>query len=113
YGQATRPPQEELKEEVWTSNSNFTEPWYLYRFANYLLRPEVSQGPQGGVEMYIGNLGSITINHYTQTVTDLIELMKVDSVEKIYASQPTWVQQYQYRNVAKVRQFGWEGSATM
>jgi len=49
-------------------------------------------------------------------VSDLIQAVTVDSVFLTYLLSPTgsfWYTQYQYQNAAKVRQQGWEGTASI
>jgi outer membrane receptor for ferrienterochelin and colicin len=110
YGQATRPPSPDMRlssEETWIG---YDPTRILVQFESPDLRPEYSRGPQGGVEIYDGSLGSFTVNRYRQTVSDLIQRVYVDSitVKSVSTGSTLNVRQGQYLNAATIRQQGWE-----
>jgi len=115
YGRATREPSPENRLENITHNTAYQPAQWVSRLANPLLRPEYSRGPEGGFEVYYGSHLSFTLNRYSQRITDLIELVNVDSLEVLRLSDNTtvYVQQSQFLNTASVRQHGWEATGSM
>jgi outer membrane receptor for ferrienterochelin and colicin len=115
YGRATRPPNPDMRRHVVYLDPNFDPASYAGQLANPDLTPEYSRGPQGGLELYYGNLLSLTVNHYSQRVTDLIQGVTVDSILRVRRSDGAQIYygQGQYRNVANMRQVGWESSASV
>jgi outer membrane cobalamin receptor len=115
YGRATRPPAPDMRLEVMSVSTTYNPGSWVSQFAAPDLTPEYSRGPQGGVELYYGSVGSLTINRYRQTISDLIQRVPVDSVPlvRVLNNQIDNVLQYQYLNVAKIRQQGWEFTGSL
>jgi len=64
------------------------------------LRPERQRGSDGGVDLYWGARGSLSVTYYTQRVIDLIELTLGPTVDS--------VTQQQQQNVGAISNRGWE-----
>src|SRR5690606_13165731 len=97
YGRSTRAPGVETRIEQSYTSPGWSPAYYVTQFANRDLRPEISRGPQGGVEVYFGNVGAVTVNRYKQTVDDLIQSVLIDSIEQIRLSDgfASWIWQSQ------------------
>jgi len=124
YGTATRPPSFGAKDEQRIADSYVLMKYgtEIFRLANPELVPESQQGGEGGLELYVGNRGSLQITRYNQTVDHLIVEPIVDSVHAL----PAWVQQdpscadpsqcnlhqTQNLNIGSVRNQGWEMRGT-
>jgi len=121
YGRSTRPPDPSYKVGVTAVDRGLQ--YLVPEFGNFdlivanpELTPEIQQGGEGGVDLYLGNRGSLTITHYNQTVDNLIDAAVVDSVrsfDQIYVwrtgtYQYQYAQQNQFRNLATIRNQGWE-----
>jgi outer membrane receptor protein involved in Fe transport len=115
YGRATRAPDPTRRSEIVSNLNNSNPAQYLSQLGNPDLTPEYSRGPQGGVELYYGNLGSLTVNRYQQTVTDLMQQVVVDSILRtlLTTGAQSYLKQNQWVNAAKVRQSGWEGTGSV
>jgi outer membrane receptor protein involved in Fe transport len=96
YGKAIRPPDPSAAQTVITA--------YYTQVGNPNLGPERQVGSDGGLELYFGQRGSLEANYYHQTAIDLI-----DHVTLSGSSQYT----YQYQNVGKIRNTGWEFQARL
>src|SRR5690606_14844592 len=78
YGRSTRAPVPSMRREViYTGYTGYDPSFYVSQREAKELTPEYSRGPQGGVELYYGNVGSLTINRYYQKTTDLIQRVPV------------------------------------
>lgn len=139
YGRSIRPPgrgqiQGQLNPYDFY-NQIYGGPLYE-NLSNPDLGPEFQQGGEAGMELYLGNRGSLIVTRYNQTVDRLIyQLRNVDSVPSLltvgesyanagltctdYTSQSvcdgyTYFQQHQYINAGSIRNQGWElqGSIT-
>jgi len=121
YGRSTRPPNPSYK--VGVSATDYGLGFFIPEFGNFEkiianpeLTPEIQKGGEGGLDLYLGNRGSITITRYNQTVDQLLDAAVVDSVRSLdpyYSwSQGTYVYDYveqlQFRNLATIRNQGWE-----
>jgi len=122
YGRSTRPPDPSYKAGLSITESGCS--YCIAEFGNTFdavvanpeLTPEIQKGGEGGVDLYLGNRGSLTITRYNQTVDNLIDNAVVDSVRSfeqyyiwtkgIYAYD--YFEQHQYRNLATIRNQGWE-----
>jgi outer membrane receptor protein involved in Fe transport len=130
YGRSIRPPAPTLKEAV----PQFGPVLNIYgnydlRLANAELVPEHQQGGEGGIELYLGNRGSLVVTRYNQTVDQLIALVAgVDSVTSLRtlidlgnnpAQFPQWTDGYaharqsQNLNLGSIRNQGWEIQGNM
>lgn len=119
YGRSTRPPAESQKlADPDLSGIELYGP-HDSRLANVDLGPEFQQGGEGGIELYLGNRGSMVITRYNQTVDALIALIRnVDSVPSLQQYPPStctvrpdgycYIRQSQYLNVGSIRNQGWE-----
>jgi outer membrane cobalamin receptor len=106
-----------------------------YRAGNPELGPEFQQGGEGGVEVYWGSRASLSVTRYNQTVDGLIESSGGEDSLRSLAPNPTlygitcqelmsygitiycsstdadgywYVPQGKYRNIASIRNQGWE-----
>ncbi len=91
YGKALRPPSPGAAGAYRTSNSE--------QVANPNLAPSQQVGPDGGLELYFGQRGSLEATYYHQTVTDLIDFVTL-SASPVYT--------YQAQNVGRIKNRGWE-----
>ncbi len=71
--------------------------------ANPGLAPERQRGADGGVEVYLGN-ASLGVTYYNQRAIDLINLTTIPTA-------PGTLRSYQYRNISRVKNEGWEFEA--
>jgi outer membrane cobalamin receptor len=138
YGKSTRPPLVGMKLATRVDPNDFLVSIYGQfndQLANSDLGPEHQSGGEGGLELYFGTRASLVITRYNQTVSNLIARVPgIDSVRSL-APDPTffgmtctevrsfgftgwcanqdadgyayaWVTQH--RNVAGIRNQGWE-----
>jgi len=126
YGHATRPPLAGLAEPITLlqfcgcSNTRYGTQGY-HQLENADLVPEEQRGGEGGVELYVGSHASLVVTRFNQTVNNLIQFLKVDSLPytPVYVAQTgraPWSHpyfEYQNLNVGAVRNQGWEGIGTM
>jgi len=91
YGKAIRPPSPARAQAAVTNSS--------IRLANPGLAPEQQVGPDGGLELYFGQRGSLEASYYHQTADNLIDIVDL-------AVSPKYT--YQYQNVGKIKNDGWE-----
>lgn len=122
YGRSTRPPEDNqrLAAQVTTAALITTYGNHVSRFGNDELGPEYQQGGEGGLELYMGNRGSLVVTRYNQTVDALIiSVPRIDSVRSLVQNPTTttctpqldgycYSTQSQYLNVGSVRNQGWE-----
>jgi hypothetical protein len=115
YGRATRSPSPDRRLRSFGTATGYEPSLYVAQFENPNLKPEHSRGPQGGLELYYGNLGSLTINHYQQIVTDLIQNIAIDTVEitQLSSGSITKLAQRINLNVGSMRQQGWETTSSL
>ena len=97
YGSALKPADPGLK-----AAAQFT-PTYI-QLASPNLLPERQTGWDGGVELYAGDRGSLSVTRYRQIARDLISINFV-------AFFPVFEQQFV--NVARVKNSGWELEGTL
>lgn len=94
YGRSTRPPAAGQKnrrsfvDAFGLTNSTNVLIFQAYGNFDYFqpnpdLLPERQQGGEGGLELYLGKLGSLVVTRYNQTVTDLIVNTVSDSVRSL------------------------------
>jgi len=131
YGRSTRPPASGLKDRIpCTQNScvpiglSLSDYGSVDRLlANPALAPEHQQGGEGGLELYVGTRGSLSITRYNQTVDGLIALVRADSVQRIdrnpdpfgycvtlpfLCGYGAYLTEFQNLNVGSIRNQGWE-----
>lgn len=96
YGRAIRAPL-----ATWR-DADHSSP-YLFQAANPDLKPEVQQGADGGVELYYGTTASAAVTYYDQIALNLIEFVPINA-----GAAPGAVPIYQFQNVGKVRNNGFE-----
>jgi len=139
YGQATRPPALAIKRAVSffgeTCPTCFSDPFYSnfapfnYQLANPNLEPEHQKGVEGGVDVAWSSLFLLSVTHYNQVVSNLIDnVYGVDSVRSLKPDASGYCQygpsycypdgygkvlQSQYNNVASLRNQGWELQGTI
>jgi outer membrane receptor protein involved in Fe transport len=114
YGKSTEPPAVSFRDGVTTTNSTFGT--YEEQRPALLLAPQTQSGPEGGIDFYLGNLLSVSITAYRQTVRNLINSFQVDSVpslvaDPIYGYFYTGV--YQFVNVGTMRNTGGDVTASL
>ena len=75
--------------------------------ANPQLRPEQQTGFDGGTDVYFGSRASLQMTYYVQHATDLLDYEQVayDSASK--------TRTYEYLNVPRVKNAGWELSGSV
>jgi len=91
----------------------------LIHLPNAGLLPSFQRGGEGGIDLYLGSRGSVSVTYFNQTVNNLILFGIVDSVESIipaldylgedpYNCYPCgwWQWQVQYVNAADIRNAG-------
>jgi outer membrane receptor protein involved in Fe transport len=93
YGESVREPIPGIRDATVT-------PTYQY-LANPNLAPERQRGVDGGAELYLGRTLSLGVTYYSQRVVDLIAAVPI-------TTPPGVVPTYQYQNVSRVRNQGWE-----
>jgi len=125
YGTATRPPLIGQKDPVLDPYAELRRVFYgvtLYQvLPNPDLLPSSQQGGEGGLELYVGNRGSLQITRYNQTVDHLVVQPIVDSVDLLPAVRAQygiaqWKDPFRMReniNIGSVRNQGWEGTGTL
>jgi len=128
YGTATRPPAVGAKDPVKENgydcdNVTCLRLWGtdIRWLANPDLVPESQRGGEGGLELYVGNWGSLQVTHYNQTVDHLIVTPLVDSVDLLPALRAQYgiapwaypLRQLQNLNIGSVRNQGWEEVGTL
>jgi len=88
YGRSTRPPAVDQKRAFPETQTDLTDAYGQYNttIANPELAPEIQQGGEGGLELYLGNRASLSITRYNQTVNDLI--VNVEVPDSIRSLQP-------------------------
>ena len=74
---------------------------YAVVLANPALAPERQRGADGGVDVYMGR-ASLGVTYYNQRVIDLIDFVSVPR------PQGDTLPAYQYQNVSRVHNTGWE-----
>jgi outer membrane cobalamin receptor len=122
YGRSTRPPLDFHRlglPAVSEDMINIYGP-YDYVLANANITPELQQGWEGGLELYLGRRGSIAVTRYNQTVDDLIAQPVVDSVRSLlpdpdlshdsirWPDGHTYTNRSQNLNLGTIRNQGWE-----
>jgi len=131
YGRSTRPPRIGAKRGTRASSgSYYGNPAalaayggdYWFQFPNADLLPEHQQGGEGGIELYFGNRGSLVVTRYNQTVDNLVDQLKIDSVRSVIPNPPVYfsldqdgygyISQYENLNVGSIRNQGWELQGT-
>jgi len=90
YGKAIRAPFPGTASDQATASS--------HQVGNPNLAPEQQVGPDGGLELYFGRRGSLEATYYYQTAIDLIDVVVLP--ESVYT--------FQYQNVGRVKNTGWE-----
>jgi outer membrane cobalamin receptor len=131
YGRSTRPPAAGLSLARLSTESLSgvaDVPFYgIYspQLANPELVPEQQQGGEGGIELYLGNRGSLVVTRYNQTVDQLIDFVsRVDSVRSFIPNPPSGANSFdadgygyrvesQYLNIGSIRNQGWELQGTV
>lgn len=121
FGRATRPPASDQKISKPANLSNYFGFYgpFNTQLANTALEPESQQGGEGGIELYFGNVGSLVVTRYNQTVDQLIiNYPRADSVRSltnttfIFNSRDDegygYEWQNQYLNIGSIRNQGWE-----
>jgi outer membrane receptor protein involved in Fe transport len=91
YGEGIRPPTPGLRDLRQTPTFQI--------LANANLAPEGQRGADAGIELYLGR-SSLGITYYNQRAINLIDLITLPSTNGL----PT----YQYQNVSRVKNEGWE-----
>jgi hypothetical protein len=102
YGRAVRPPTPGQKLAAPPSSLNNPR----ITIANESLGPEDQLGADGGIDLYVGSRGNLSVTYYNQRVNDLIASVDVT------ASQPSLptgiIGANQFQNVGRVHNTGWE-----
>jgi len=132
YGRSTRPPGSSQRGPVKIADLCFSCKADVPIFGNYdyietnlAILPEVQQGGEGGLELYVDHVGSLVVTRYNQTVDDLIASVFVDSVRSFvqdpyglcgtYGPQYCgyfYARQYKNLNIGSIRNQGWELQGT-
>ncbi len=92
YGKAIRPPDPDRANTIVYSNS--------VQLGNPKLGPEEQRGWDGGLELYFGHRGSLEVSYYNQTALNLVDFVNVPD--------PVYTLAFQYENVGRVKNTGWE-----
>ncbi len=99
YGESIRAPAPGQRDAL-----QYAQYGYQY-LANANLAPERQRGVDGGVEFYVGR-ASLGVTYYNQRAIDLIDLITVPT-------PPGTLLTYQYQNVSRVKNEGWEFEAQL
>jgi len=128
YGRSTRPPTVGQKDGLRMSE---VSPLFVFRYGdtwydlpNPDLVPESNAGGEGGLEVYVGSLGSLVITRFNQTIDNLIQLAYADSVDRTPAykrissarcavSFGCPFRQPESLNLGSIRNQGWEATGTL
>lgn len=97
YGEAIRPASSAQKNGSVSPTSFF--------LPNPRLKPERQTGPDAGLDLVFGGRGSFSVTYYDQVAKDLIQSVTIDA--------STVPRQFQYQNLARVRNKGWELEGTL
>ncbi|HWC74040.1 MAG TPA: TonB-dependent receptor [Gemmatimonadales bacterium] len=97
YGSALKPARPDYKQYV-----QYTPTYAQLEAPN--LRPEVQDGWDTGAEIYVGDRTSLSATYYRQIAHDLISA-------RFVAYDPVF--EYQFFNLARVRNTGWEVEGTL
>ncbi len=92
YGESIRAPDPGFRDAFQSASSN--------QLANLGLAPERQRGGDGGVELYFGRRASLGVTYYNQRAINLIASVLVDA--------STTPATYQYQNIARIKNTGWE-----
>jgi outer membrane receptor protein involved in Fe transport len=87
-----------------SNKQGFASDAYIIR-ANPDLKPERQAGYDAGIELFWGNRGSLTLTYFDQKAKDLVALTFLEYTP----NQPAV---YQYQNVGRIHNRGWEATAT-
>lgn len=114
YGKSTEPPDVSFRNGTTVTDPTFGT--YEIQRPALLLAPQTQSGPEGGIDLYLGNRFSVSITAYRQTVRNLINSFQVDSVsslvaDPIYGYFYTGV--YQFVNVGTMRNTGGDVTASL
>jgi outer membrane receptor protein involved in Fe transport len=96
FGEAIAPPNPDEKAPIVSAA--------FIQLANPVLGPQRQLGGDGGLDVVFGASGSLSVTYYNQIARDLIQFALVDP-----SSTP---QSFQYRNLARVKNTGWEFEGT-
>jgi len=129
YGRSTRPPTQSDKKAEPMDSPDFIALYGPFNniLANPDLAPEFQQGGEGGLEIYAGTRGSVSVTRYNQTVDGLVVMIPgIDSVRSLLPYPPMYMysgvldangygyyRQYQNLNVGSIRNQGWELKGTI
>jgi outer membrane receptor for ferrienterochelin and colicin len=94
YGRAIRTPYPTERFPSFTP--------YAYQLGNASLGPETQQGPDAGLDLYLGNRASLEATWYHQRALNLIEYVF------LAPQTATTPATYQFQNVGEARNTGWE-----
>jgi outer membrane receptor protein involved in Fe transport len=97
YGEAIRPASSAQKNGSISLTSYF--------LANPRLKPERMTGPDAGLDLVFGGRGSLSVTYYDQIAKDLIQSVTIDA--------STTPRQFQYQNLARVKNKGLELEGTV
>ncbi len=97
YGESIRAPYPGWRDAVVYPNFQYA--------ANPALAPERQHGVDGGVEVYLGR-ALLGVTYYNQRAIDLIDLITIPT-------PPGTLLTYQYQNVSRVKNEGWEFEAQL
>jgi outer membrane receptor protein involved in Fe transport len=97
YGEAIRPASSAQKNGSISPTSLF--------LPNARLEPERQTGPDAGIDLVFGGRGSFSVTYYDQVAKDLIQSVTVNA--------STVPRQFQYQNLARVKNRGWELEGTL
>lgn len=99
YGKGIRPPG-------YGFATADVQPGFI-QLANPGLRPEQQSGFDAGLELYFGSRASLEATYYNQRATDLIAL------EQRAFDPSTFTGTYQYVNLSRVKNTGWEFAGSL
>ena len=120
YGRSTRPVAPSYQAGNAVTNANVIQQYgpFYFTLPNPDLSSEFQKGGEGGLEVYVGNRGSLVVTRYNQTIDGLVESPTVDSVRSLHQHPPFYsvlepdgygyFYQRQYVNAASIRNQGWE-----
>lgn len=131
YGRSIRPPSPGRSLGIFETYEPYIAQFGRFESvkSNPDLGPEYQQGFEGGMELYLGNRGSLVVTRFNQTVDNLISFVtRVDSVPSLLPVFPNvdncdlnssfefvfddeghcFKYQPQFLNVGSIRNQGWE-----
>lgn len=106
YGQGTRPPDRGEVGPIYSFDKNYGGVFPLVKESPHL-GPESQRGSEGGIDLFLGSLASVSVTAYHQTIEHALVSFQVDTLYSLII--PFYrVYSQQYFNIGRVRNSGAE-----